>query len=178
MWRASSTHDNYMYTLHVYIYSIVLVYIQIVYFIISGLSTMVVLLRLDLYIFTECMSTDWTVQLPDLLLILHVYKLIELSNCLTCCSSNKSINWLNCPNCLMCCSSNKSINWLPWSCNKSINWLSWSPGLGLIMYILTTLDFPTHKLTTSVNAKYYYLQTDWTVQLLGLLLIQHVTIAV
>ena len=128
--------------------------------------------------FTECMSTYWTIQLPDLLLILHVYKLIELSNCLTCCSSNKSINWLNCPNCLMCCSSNKSINWLPWSCNKSINWLSWSPGLGLIMYILTTLDFPTHKLTTSVNAKYYYLQTDWTVQLLGLLLIQHVTIAV
>ena len=57
MWRASRT-DNYMYTLHVYIYSIVLVYIQIVYFIISGLSTMVVLLRLDLYIFTECMSTD------------------------------------------------------------------------------------------------------------------------
>ena len=35
------------------------------------------------------------------------------------------------------------------------------PGLGLIMYILTTLEFPTHNinfhlLTTSVNAKYYY----------------------
>ena len=35
------------------------------------------------------------------------------------------------------------------------------PGLGLIMYILTTLKFPTHNfdfhlLTTSVNAKYYY----------------------
>ena len=35
------------------------------------------------------------------------------------------------------------------------------PGLGLIMYILTTLEFPTHYfdfhlLTTSVNAKYYY----------------------
>ena len=35
------------------------------------------------------------------------------------------------------------------------------PGLGLIMYILTTLEFPTHTfnfhlLTTSVNAKYYY----------------------
>ena len=34
------------------------------------------------------------------------------------------------------------------------------PGLGLIMYILTTLEFPTnnidfHLLTTSVNAKYY-----------------------
>ena len=44
----------------------------------------------------ECMSTDWTAQLPDLLLILHVYKLIELSNCLACCLSNKSIIWLNC----------------------------------------------------------------------------------
>ena len=38
------------------------------------------------------------------------------------------------------------------------------PGLGLIMYIFTTLEFPTynfdfHLLTTSVNAKhnYYYL---------------------
>ena len=35
------------------------------------------------------------------------------------------------------------------------------PGLGLIMYILSTLEFPTYKfnfqlLTTSVNAKYYY----------------------
>ena len=35
------------------------------------------------------------------------------------------------------------------------------PGLGLIMYILTTLEFPKHNhdfhlLTTSVNAKYYY----------------------
>ena len=35
------------------------------------------------------------------------------------------------------------------------------PGLGLIMYILTTLEFPTHNidfhlLTTSVNAKYNY----------------------
>ena len=35
------------------------------------------------------------------------------------------------------------------------------PGLVLIMYILTTLEFPTHNfnfhlLTTSVNAKYYY----------------------
>ena len=35
------------------------------------------------------------------------------------------------------------------------------PGLGLIMYILSTLEFPTHNLnfhvlTTSVNAKYYY----------------------
>ena len=35
------------------------------------------------------------------------------------------------------------------------------PGLGFIMYILTTLAFPTHYfnfhlLTTSVNAKYYY----------------------
>ena len=35
------------------------------------------------------------------------------------------------------------------------------PGLGLIMYIFTTLEFPTHnsdfhRLTTSVNAKYYY----------------------
>ena len=35
------------------------------------------------------------------------------------------------------------------------------PGLGLIMYILTTLEFPTHNfefhlLTTNVNAKYYY----------------------
>ena len=34
------------------------------------------------------------------------------------------------------------------------------PGLGLIMYIFTTLEFPTpdfnfHLLTTSVNAKYY-----------------------
>ena len=34
------------------------------------------------------------------------------------------------------------------------------PSLGLIMYILTTLEFPTrnfdfHLLTTSVNAKYY-----------------------
>ena len=34
------------------------------------------------------------------------------------------------------------------------------PGLGLIMYILTTLEFATHYfdfhlLTTSVNAKYY-----------------------
>ena len=36
------------------------------------------------------------------------------------------------------------------------------PGLGLIMYILTTLEIPTHNfdfhlLTTSVNAKYYYM---------------------
>ena len=36
------------------------------------------------------------------------------------------------------------------------------PGLGLIMYILTTLEFPKHNhdfhlLTTSVNAKYYYM---------------------
>ena len=36
------------------------------------------------------------------------------------------------------------------------------PGLGLIMYIFTTLGFPTHNndfhlLTTSVNAKYYYI---------------------
>ena len=35
------------------------------------------------------------------------------------------------------------------------------PGLGLIMYIFTTLEFPTHNidfhlLTASVNAKYYY----------------------
>ena len=34
------------------------------------------------------------------------------------------------------------------------------PGLGLIMYILTTLEFPTHfdfhLLTTSVNTKSYY----------------------
>ena len=35
------------------------------------------------------------------------------------------------------------------------------PGLGLIMYILTTLEFPKHNhdlhlLTTSVNAKYFY----------------------
>ena len=35
------------------------------------------------------------------------------------------------------------------------------PGLGLIMYILLTLEFPTHNLnfhllTTSANAKYYY----------------------
>ena len=34
------------------------------------------------------------------------------------------------------------------------------PGLGLIMFIFTTLEFPTHNfdfhlLTTSVNAKYY-----------------------
>ena len=34
-------------------------------------------------------------------------------------------------------------------------------GLGLIMNIFTTLEFPTHNsdfhlLTTSVNAKYYY----------------------
>ena len=37
------------------------------------------------------------------------------------------------------------------------------PGLGLIMYIFTTLELPTHNfdfhlLTTSVNAKYYYLR--------------------
>ena len=36
------------------------------------------------------------------------------------------------------------------------------PGLGLIMYILSTLEFPTHNLnfhllTTSVNAKYLLL---------------------
>ena len=36
------------------------------------------------------------------------------------------------------------------------------PGLDLIMYILTTLEFPTHYfhfhlLRTSVNAKYYYI---------------------
>ena len=35
------------------------------------------------------------------------------------------------------------------------------PDLGLIMYIFTTLEFPSHNfdfhlLTTSVNAKYYY----------------------
>ena len=35
------------------------------------------------------------------------------------------------------------------------------PGLGVIMYILTTLEFPTQNidfylLTTSVNKKYYY----------------------
>ena len=35
------------------------------------------------------------------------------------------------------------------------------PGLGLIMYILMTLEFPTHNfdfhlVTASVNAKYYY----------------------
>ena len=38
------------------------------------------------------------------------------------------------------------------------------PGLGLIMYIFTTHEFPTHYsdfhlLTTSVNAKYYYKYT-------------------
>ena len=35
------------------------------------------------------------------------------------------------------------------------------PGLGLIMYVFTTLEFPTynfdfHLLTTSMHAKYYY----------------------
>ena len=42
---------------------------------------------------------------------------------------------------------------------------STGPGLGLIMYILSTLVFPTHNLnfyllTTSVNAKYYYKGKD------------------
>ena len=40
------------------------------------------------------------------------------------------------------------------------------PGLGLIMYILTTLEFPKHHfefhlLTTSVNAKYYYIYSTY-----------------
>ena len=47
----------------------------------------------------------------------------------------------------------------PWSCIFATG-----PGLGLIMYILSTLEFPTHKfnfhlLTTSANAKYYYKYT-------------------
>ena len=42
-----------------------------------------------------------------------------------------------------------------------VSFFATGPGLGLIMYILTTLEFPTHNfefhiLTTSVNAKYYY----------------------
>ena len=48
-----------------------------------------------------------------------------------------------------------------WAAGDS--WLNMTKlNLGLIMYILTTLKFPTHNfdfhlLTTSVNAKYYYL---------------------
>ena len=43
----------------------------------------------------------------------------------------------------------------------AIAFFATGPGLGLIMYILTTLEFPNHNhdfrlLTTSVNAKYYY----------------------
>ena len=44
---------------------------------------------------------------------------------------------------------------------KCVAFFATGPGLGLIMYILTTLEFSTHYfdihlLTTSVNAKYYY----------------------
>ena len=43
----------------------------------------------------------------------------------------------------------------------NLTFFATGPGMGLIMYILTTLEFPTHNfdfhlLTTSVNAKYYY----------------------
>ena len=43
-----------------------------------------------------------------------------------------------------------------------VAFIATGPGLGLIMYILTTLEFPTHYfdfhlMTTSVNAKYYYI---------------------
>ena len=42
------------------------------------------------------------------------------------------------------------------------------PGLGLIMYILTTLEFPTynfdfHLLTASVNAKYIINMHIWSI---------------
>ena len=42
-----------------------------------------------------------------------------------------------------------------------LHFFATGPGLGLIMYIFTTLKFPKHNfdfhlLTTSVNAKYYY----------------------
>ena len=45
--------------------------------------------------------------------------------------------------------------------NIGVAFFATGPGLGLIMYIFTTLEFPTynfdfHLLTTSVNAKYYY----------------------
>ena len=51
------------------------------------------------------------------------------------------------------------------SCEKleglGVAFFATGPGLGLIMYIISTLEFPTHNLkfhlsTTSVNAKYYY----------------------
>ena len=45
--------------------------------------------------------------------------------------------------------------------NLGVAFFATGPGLGLIMCIFTTLEFPTdyfdfHLLTTSVNAKYYY----------------------
>ena len=47
--------------------------------------------------------------------------------------------------------------------------VSTGPCLGLIMYILSKLEFPTHKfkfhlLTTSVNATYYYKYLFYTIQ--------------
>ena len=47
------------------------------------------------------------------------------------------------------------------SVGGGIAFFATGPGLGLIMYILTILEFPTHNfdfhlLTASVNAKYYY----------------------
>ena len=47
------------------------------------------------------------------------------------------------------------------SCEKCNSKLGLPPGLGLMMYTLTTFEFPKHNhdfhlLTTSVNAKYYY----------------------
>ena len=49
----------------------------------------------------------------------------------------------------------------PQSEGLGVAFFATGPSLGLIMYILTTLEFPTHNfdfhlLTTSVNAKYYY----------------------
>ena len=43
-----------------------------------------------------------------------------------------------------------------------VAFITTGPGLGLIMYILTTLQFPTHYfdfhlMTKSVNTKYYYI---------------------
>ena len=67
------------------------------------------------------------------------------------------------------------VNFCPLACTRvkeglGVACFATGPGLGLIMYILTTFEFPTHYfdihlLTTSVNAKILLLQGCWLNQL-------------
>ena len=67
---------------------------------------------------------------------------------------------------------------VPWSCVFATG-----PGLGLIMYILTTLEFPKHNLdfyllTTSVNAKillliHLYFTGGLTIRLIRLVMLRY-----